>query len=426
MKKLSLRTIATLNVNRRNSIRPATVRHAFAFVSLVLACFGLSPGMQAGTSLGAGNTADGAGALQSLTTGIHNTAEGYQSLFSDTTNSYNTATGSQALKNNTGNANTADGFQALVKNTTGEANTATGWRALFLNTTGFDNTAEGYQALYSNTIGRNNTATGAGALQNNTTGITNTANGVSALQKDTTGTENTALGNQALQFNTTGNNNIAVGSGAGDQLTTGNNNIVIGNPGVTAETDTIRIGIGQSATFIAGIFGAVATGSQVGVDSNGHLGVLTVSSARFKDEIKPMDKASEVILALKPVTFRYKQEFDPKGIQQFGLVAEEVAKVNPALVTRDAKGEIYTVRYDAVNAMLLNEFLKEHCKVEEQDRKIQEQGATITQLKSMVAQQQKGMEALASSLKEQALQLRNVSAQVEMNKPAPQMVLNNH
>src|SRR5437588_805217 len=302
MKKLSLRTIATLNVNRRNSIRPATVRHAFAFVSLVLACFGLSPGMQAGTSLGAGNTADGAGALQSLTTGIHNTA-----------------------------------------------------------------------------------------------------NGVSALQKSTTGTENTALGNQALQFNTTGNNNIAVGSGAGDQLTTGNNNIVIGNPGVTAETDTIRIGIGQSATFIAGIFGAVATGSQVGVDSNGHLGVLTVSSARFKDEIKPMDKASEVILALKPVTFRYKQEFDPKGIQQFGLVAEQVERVNPALAARDEQGKPYTVRYEAVNAMLLNEFLKEH-------RAFLQEQRTVEELKKQVA-------ALTAGL-------QKVSAQLEASKPEPRVVNN--
>ena len=139
---------------------------------------------------------------------------------------------------------------------------------------------------------------------------------------------------------------------------------------------------------------------------------MATSSERFKDEIKPMDRASEAILALKPVTFRYKKEIDPKGIPQFGLVAEEVEKVNPDLVVRDAKGKVYTVRYEAVNAMLLNEFLKEHRKVEMQERKVQAQEATIAQLKSTVAQQQNGMEALAAQLKEQASQIQKVSDQL--------------
>jgi uncharacterized coiled-coil protein SlyX len=174
-----------------------------------------------------------------------------------------------------------------------------------------------------------------------------------------------------------------------------------------------------------GISGAtVALGVTVIVGTNGHLGTVT-SSARFKEAIKPMDKASEAILALKPVTFRYKKELDPQGIPQFGLVAEQVEKVNSDLVARDEKGHVYTVRYEAVNAMLLNEFLKEHRKVEEQGCKLQGQEATISQLKSTVAQQQKGMEALAASLKEQAAQIQKVSAQLELSKPAPQMLADN-
>src|SRR5205807_1109075 len=188
---------------------------------------------------------------------------------------------------------------------------------------------------------------------------------------------------------TVGSGNIALGASAGTNLRTGNKNIDIGNAGVTDESNTIRIGnvANQSATFIAGISGAtVAGGVGVIIDTNGHLGTV-VSSERFKDEIKPMDKASEAILALKPVTFRYKHELDPKGIPQFGLVAEEVEKVNPALVARDGQGKVYTVRYEAVNAMLLNEFLKQH-------RIVQEQQAEI--------------KALAAQLKEQAALLQKV------------------
>jgi hypothetical protein len=131
------------------------------------------------------------------------------------------------------------------------------------------------------------------------------------------------------------------------------------------------------------------------VNSTGKLGVST-SSLRFKDEIKPMDKASDAILALKPVTFRYKKEVDPDGAQQFGLVAEDVAKVNHDLVIRDHGGKPFTVRYDAVNAMLLNEFLKEH--------------QTVQELKKEVATLTAG--------------LQKVTAQLEMSKPAPQVVNN--
>jgi hypothetical protein len=308
------------------------------------------------------------------------------------------------------NANTAEGDNALFSLTTGTANTAVGFQALVSNTTGFDNTAIGYTALDRNTTGIQNTANGASALFSNTTGSANTANGSGALELNTTGIQNTANGAFALQNNTTGNSNIALGNSAGSNLTTGSNNIDIGNVGVAGESKKIRIGTSgtHTNTFIAGISGVtVAGGVGVIVDTNGHLGTV-VSSERFKDEIKPMDKASEAILALKPVTFRYKPEIDPEGVPQFGLVAEDVEKVNPDLVARDAKGEVYTVRYEAVNAMLLNEFLKEHRKVEELKKDFQ---ATVARL--------------TTRLDEQASQIQKVSGQLEASKPAPQVVNNN-
>ena len=219
------------------------------------------------------------------------------------------------------------------------------------------------------------------------------------------GSANTVIGDTAL-VNNDGSNNIAVGFQAGINLTTGSNNIDIGNSGVAGESRRIRIGTAgaQTATFIAGILaGTVPGGVGVIVGNNGRLGTV-VSSARFKEAIKPMDKASEAILALKPVTFHYKQEIDRDAIPQFGLVAEEVEKVNPDLVARDDKGKVYTVRYDAVNAMLLNEFLKEHRKNEQQE--------------AIIARQQKQIEALTEGL-------QKVSAQLEASKPAPRIVRNN-
>ena len=253
-----------------------------------------------------------------------------------------------------------------------------------------------------------NTATGDYALFNLTTGTRNTAIGFQALNTNTTGGKNTAIGFFALQDNPTGTNNIALGYTAGI-FTAGDNNINIGNVGAQ-KSDTIRIGtVGgrgirefQSNTFIAGISGVtIAAGVPVIIDANGHLG-STTSSERFKDEVKPMDKASEAILALKPVTFHYKKELDPDGIPQFGLVAEQVEKVRPDLVARDKEGKPYTVRYDAVNAMLLNEFLKVHGKVEEQDHKLQEQGAII-------AKQQEQIEILTVGLQKVNAQLATAS-----------------
>jgi Chaperone of endosialidase len=267
------------------------------------------------------------------------------------------------------------------------------------------NTAEGTQALSSNTTGNANTAIGVGALYKNTTGTGNTATGMAALGTNTTGFSNTAIGTRALLI-ATGNYNVALGDSAGQFLSTGDNNIDIGYNvlGVKGESNTIRIGNADiTATYIRGICGqTVVGGAAVFVDSSGKLGTMTAST-RFSDQIKPMDKASEAILTLKPVTFRYKQEIDPKRILQFGLIAEEVEKVDPDLVGRDEKGKAYSVRYDAVNAMLLNEFLKEH-------RTVLEQGA-------MIARQQKQIEALTAGL-------QKVSAQLEASKPASQVVDN--
>jgi hypothetical protein len=324
-----------------------------------------------------------------------------------------TVQGEDALINNTvGVENTAIGSQALFSNTTGIENTATGWSALTSNITGSSNTAIGGQALSANSDGNFNTATGSGALFSNTTGSGNTATGESALSSNFEGGSNTAVGYWAL-LHTSGERNIGIGAFAGADLTTGDDNIDIGNIGIGNESNTIRIGtVGkQTRTIIAGISGTtVPNGVGVIVGTSGRLGTV-VSSVRFKDSIKPMDKASEAILALNPVTFHYKPELDPEGIPQFGLVAEEVEKVNPDLVARDEQGKPYTVRYDAVNAMLLNEFLKEHRKVQ--------------QLEASDAEQQREIKALVATVKEQAGQIQKVSAQLELSKSAPQTVLNN-
>jgi Chaperone of endosialidase len=426
MKKNPMKTTTPLATN---SISRSPLRCGLFLIPLVLAAFALSPTAQAQLSpppdggYDGNNTAEGTDALFSLTTGTDNTALGFEALFSNTAGSENTATGSDALPSNTtGIRNMANGFAALEANTIGIRNTASGRAALARNTTGNDNTGDGHDALFSNTTGIQNTATGSFALLFSTTGNDNTADGFGAmlfntignrnaatgyfaLYNNTTGNNNTAGGYNALLNNTTGNENIALGNFAGSNLTTGDNNIDIGNQGVAAEANTIRIGTAgtHSAAYIAGISGVnIGRGQVVEVDASGHLGTRG-SSRRFKDQIKPMDKTSEAILALKPVTFHYKQEIDPDGTAQFGLVAEDVAKVNPDLVVRDAEGKIYTVRYDAVNAMLLNEFLKEHRQVQEQ---------------------QKQIEKLAAQLKEQAEQIRKVNDKVEMNRAAPQVVGN--
>ena len=297
--------------------------------------------------------------------GNSNVAIGYQALYQNISGNSNIAIGNLALNANTGSANIAIGSFTGENNTTGTTNTAVGFNTMHLNITGSGNCAFGNDALNSNSQGSNNTAIGVGAL-----------------------------------LETLGSNNVGLGYLAGQYIGIGSDNIEIGNDGLPSDSRTIRIGAKQvhRKTFIAGINEAtVPTGVPVIVDANGHLGTTT-SSGRFKEAIKPMDKTSETILALKPVTFRYKRELDPARIPQFGLVAEQVEKVNPDLVVRDAEGKAFTVRYEAVNAMLLNEFIK---------------------ARRQIDSQQKQIDALTAGL-------QKVSAQVELNKAESETVSNNY
>jgi Chaperone of endosialidase len=354
-----------------NCIHPSLGRSALFLVSLLIACVGLLPRVQAVSPAPDGgypgaNTAEGQNALSSLTTGTFNTAVGFLSL------------GSSSIA---------------------EFNTAVGAGTLLLNTIGAENTAIGAGALLNNTDGIVNTATGAFALFSNTEGEFNTAIGDHALFANTTGNFNTAVGREALDSNTTGNQNAALGNFSGFAVNTANNVICIGN-GVTGADVS-------NTCFIGNIRGVTTINNDaipVMIDSAGQLGTMS-SSARFKIDIKAMDKASESILALKPVTFHYKSGKTDRP--EFGLIAEEVAKVNPDLIVHDKNGEIYTVRYEAVNAMLLNEFLKEHRKVEQLTKDFE----------SKLAEQQKQIQQLTAGL-------QKVSAQLEVSEPAPQTVLN--
>jgi hypothetical protein len=453
------------------------LKNTTPLILLALVFFGLLPTIQAvdpppdGGYPGA-NTAEGTDALFSLTSGIANTAVGLNALHDNTTGGFNVAIGSSALANNTtgsfnmavgtdalrdnnANFNLAIGFRVLFMNTTGNHLTGIGAAALRNNTTAGFNTAIGADALRKNTTGEDNTAIGAAALTLNTTTEfnvavgdgalasfngtdpnadgANTALGSIALNALTSGTENVAVGRRALELATSGSNNVIVGWRAGDGLTTGDDNTFLGSQAGTNETTVSNVVCIQSPgdtttftapnrTYIGNIFGVTVgnlDGINVIVDSDGQLGTSN-SSRRFKKDIKPMDQTSEAILALKPVTFHYKNADTKKAgdTPQFGLIAEDVAEVNPDLVVRDADGQPLTVRYDAVNVMLLNEFLKEHKKVEEQQ-------ASMADLKSTVALQRKEMQGLTAQLKEQAAQIQKVSVQLEASKPAPKVVNNN-
>jgi hypothetical protein len=390
------------------------------------------------------NTAEGQNALFSLTTGAANTAVGWFSLFSNAEGNFNTATGTGALLFNTARENTAFGAAALLFNTTGVANTAVGTAALLENTEGIENTATGDSALHNNTTGSNNTANGFQALAFNTSGDRNTATGwqallgntgannntahgyealhntnagnntgigFGALEANTTGNNNTAIGANALR-NATGSNNIALGGGAGVNVMAGSNNILIGTSGAGADDNTIRIGLQgtQTQTFIAGILGNGPFGCDVTIDPvTGQLGVgACISSERFKKDIDSMNTASEAIFSLKPVTFHYKN--DKTNIPQFGLIAEEVAKVNPALIVVDKEGKPYSVRYQQIDAMLLNEFLKEHRAFVEERRKVEKLEATVA--------------SLVTAVKEQAAQIQKVNAHLEADRHAKELVRN--
>jgi hypothetical protein len=390
-----------------------------------------------GNTLGSASVAIGAYALCNNTTGDGNTAEGFEALYLNTVGLYNTANGAAAMYGNiSGNYNTANGTFSLVNNALGSMNAANGALSLYANVSGSYNTAEGAQALYENKDGDYNTACGFSALYSNQSGLYNTASGCDALFSDSSGSYNTASGSfalcsntigsrntaigylslasysgqplsvtlarrsaneseisinppnggntacgyGALSRNTNGNLNIALGAEAGINVLSGSDNVDIGNPGATEDDHIIRIGSGQLQAFVAGIWGAgIGSGTPVYVNSAGQLGTIP-SSARFKEKIQDMGDESAALLSLRPVTFQYRKALDASGAEQFGLIAEEVSAVDPRLVVRDASNQIYSVRYEAVNAMLLNEFLKQHKTMEKQSAEIRKQQQEIAAL----------------------------------------------
>jgi len=344
---------------------------------------------------------------------VGNLAEGYLSLAGLVSGAaYNTGIGAYSLlSNTTGSFNTGVGAGALFSVTTASENTATGAGALFSNNNDLDvgaNTADGAFALFSDTTGHHNTAVGNRALFANTTGVANVAIGSDTLGQNSTGLANTAVGDSAGDHLTTGAHNVFIGTAAGFGIVTGDGNICIGSSvvGLNGASDSTYIGnISSTAQPIVGSVDGVTI--DLTTSKLGH----GVSSRRFKEQIKPMDTASEALYALKPVTFHYNKAIDPTQTLDFGLIAEEVAAVNPELAVRDREGKISNYRHDAVNAMLLNEFLKEHKAFVSQQHTLEQQQATITRL-------EKQIEALTAGL-------QKVSAQLEVSKPAPQTVLNN-
>jgi uncharacterized coiled-coil protein SlyX len=462
--------------NLITSMNRSPLRCGFFTVAIALAGFALSPPIKAqcpsncsndsntsvgnnalSVTTGFNNTAVGSGALAADTTGSFNVAIGGGALQSNTTGQQNMAIGAEALRDSNGNFNMAIGFRALFVNT-GSRNSAVGAAALRNNTTAEDNTAIGSTAMRENTTGEDNTAIGSNALRENTTTEFNVALGDSALVSFngtdpvndgantalgsiafnalTGGTENVAVGRRAGEFLTSGSNNVFIGWRSADGITTGSGNVFLGSqagslaPAIGTYNNTILLGIAgdpdgnnpDGRAYIGNVRGVTtgnANGIPVLIDSTGQLGTSN-SSRRFKEDIASMDhKVSEAILKLKPVTFHYKGGDTKKAhdTPQFGLIAEDVAEVNPDLIYRDKDGLPLTVRYEAVNVMLLNEFLKEHKQVEEQQ-------ASIVDLKSTVALQHKEMQALTAQLKEQAAQIQKVSAQLEASKPAPKVVAN--
>ncbi|MGB9475232.1 MAG: tail fiber domain-containing protein [Candidatus Udaeobacter sp.] len=378
-------------------------RIIFTTVLSALVCFGLCQQVQSATdtpdpgSVPLSNTADGQLALASITTGIYNSAFGFYAALSLSDASFDTAVGAGALLLDTSGTNTAVGAGALLSNSTGSDNNVCGTFGLFSNTTGTFNNAHGREALFLNVDGSENNAFGDLAMENNTSGASNTAIGDDALRNNVDGSFNVAVGDEA-------------GTGLGASV---NNCIAIGAPGAGP------FAVLDNTCFIGSIFGEPVsdpgTQTAVFVDQFNVVGIFN-SSQRYKHDIQPMDKASETIYSLKPVTFKFNSDW--KGTTQYGLIAEEVEKVDPKLVTHGKDGETVSVHYEQINSMLLNEFLKEHKKVEVQQ-------ATIAELKSTVAQQQKEMEFLTAQLKEQGAQIQKVSAQLEVGKPAAKVVLKN-
>ncbi len=395
----------------------------------LLVCLGLAPMAQAVNPPPDGgypgfNTAEGDYSLFNLTTGQFNTAIGFNALRSNTTGNHNVAFGLNTLLfNTTGTGNMGVGGGCLRSNLTGNNNTAVGYQAMSANTVS-DNSAIGYQALFHNMTGTGNVANGFQAAFANAGGSYNTANGWLALPGNTSGIWNVADGAFALGNNDTGSYNVAVGVQAGLGITSGDRNTCLGTTtcgGTTTADNVVCVGWGAAGenisdrAYIPNI-GQFAQASGGGVEfvtvrlTDGKLG-HSLSSRRYKEDIKSMGDASELIYKLKPVSFRYKKTPEQQSDNlDYGLIAEDVAEIDPQLAIRNGKGQIESLRYLAVYNMMLNEFLKEH-------RKVEAQQATIAELKST-------MDVLTAQLKEQAAQIQKVSAQLETSKPAPHVVVN--
>jgi hypothetical protein len=342
---------------------------------------------------GAHNTAGGTDALLNLVLPAgYNTAFGDSALYSNTNGAFNAAFGGNALKQNTtGSYNTGLGQAALLGNSTGRYNTAVGAYAMYAGSPGGeDNVAVGVEALWSNSSGNHNVGVGSGSLHDLTSGYDNTAIGHGALQAATAGNGSVAIGSGALSA-ATGSGNIGVGSNAGSAITTGASNIDIGHPGVAGDSQTIRIGKtggsrdAQTRAFVAGIYGATITGgATVLIDSSGQLGTV-VSSGRFKKDVADMGDSSSRLMELRPVTFHYKA--DPSQARQYGLIAEEVAKVYPDLVVRNENGEIDSVAYHELAPMLLNELQKQHREIEALRKARERDVALLGEMRAMLKEQ---------------------------------------
>ena len=390
---------ATGNVSRNGALFVHTTGTNSLFVGV---------GVGSLASSGNGNTALGTSTLSANTTGAFNTAVGFRTLEVNTTGSYNTVVGFNALRaNTTGISNVAAGYGALRFNTTGHRNSgfgsgvlhynttgkynaASGHVALYYNTTGNNNSAFGYSALFKNTTGGSNAAVGYMALHFNRTGIRNTAVGSGALFDNNTGSYNVALGSRALVDNTIGTDNVAIGRNAGEYQTNGSNNIYVANTGVASESGQIKIGTVGTHTqaTIAGIHGATSVdGVAVLVNASGTLGTTT-SSARFKRDVEDMGDASDLLMRLRPVRFHYLESavgVEASQVEQYGLIAEEVAEVAPELVAPDGAGKPYSVKYHVLPALLLNEIQKEHRANADQQRTIEAQRELIASLSSRLA-----------------------------------------
>jgi hypothetical protein len=371
----------------RNSFRSTLVLAGFSLFALAATAWAQGP-----TDLFLGTNAGNPG----VSTGARDTAVGVNSMAALTS----------------GNSNTGLGYNSLLVCTSGGSNTALGTFSQNATTTGSVNTSVGSGSLSANTTGNGNVAVGNSAMSRNQTSGDNVAVGLNALFFTTAGS-NTAVGSNALATDTTGTGNIALGYFAGSLISTGSNNIDIGSSAPGNESDTIRIGNTQTAAYLAGVNGVtVASGVQVYIDSNGQLGTLT-SSARFKEDVADMGGASRLLMQLRPVTFHYKAPYDDGSHRlQYGLIAEEVAKVDPELVQLDGKGQAQTVRYHVISMMLLNE-------VQRQEGQMESQTAEIGTLRALTDRQRAELDQQKQLLAEQGARLQKLEALLARQAEAP-------